>query len=277
MIRVESLSYSYGDHAVLRDVSFTVDRGEFLSILGANGVGKSTLFRCVLGLLPGYGGNVFLDGRDARALPPREMAKLVAYIPQNTVSAYNYSVEDIVLMGSTAGLSPLRSPGKKERERALWAMDKVGILPLKDRCFHHLSGGERQLAVLARALVQDAKILMLDEPHGQPGFRKPADGADGGAGAVPRGIYHRTDDAQPRARLFLFRPDPDAEGRKDLSLRQAGGGDRARSHRGALRTGRGGILALRGQGAGVHARVSHRKTIKRRHIKSSRDIGPGSF
>ena len=88
MIRVESLSYSYGDHAVLRDVSFTVDRGEFLSILGANGVGKSTLFRCVLGLLPGYGGNVFLDGRDARALPPREMAKLVAYIPQNTVSAY---------------------------------------------------------------------------------------------------------------------------------------------------------------------------------------------
>ena len=164
MIRVESLSYSYGDHAVLRDVSFTVDRGEFLSILGANGVGKSTLFRCVLGLLPGYGGSVFLDGRDARALPPREMAKLVAYIPQNTVSAYNYSVEDIVLMGSTAGLSPLRSPGKKERERALWAMDKIGILPLKDRCFHHLSGGERQLAVLARALVQDAKILMLDEP-----------------------------------------------------------------------------------------------------------------
>ena len=164
MIRVESLSYSYGEHPVLKDVSFHVERGEFLSVLGSNGVGKSTLFRCVLGLLPGYRGSVALDGRDIRSLPPREMAKLVAYIPQNTVSAYNFSVEDIVLMGATAALSPLRSPGKKDRDRARWAMDKVGVAHLKDRCFHHLSGGERQLAVLARALVQDAKILMLDEP-----------------------------------------------------------------------------------------------------------------
>ncbi len=164
MIRVESLSYSYGEHSVLKDVSFHVERGEFLSVLGSNGVGKSTLFRCVLGLLPGYRGSIALDGRDIRSLPPREMAKLAAYIPQNTASAYNYSVEDIVLMGATAALSPLRSPGKKDRDRARWAMDKVGIAHLKDRSFHHLSGGERQLAVLARALVQDAKILMLDEP-----------------------------------------------------------------------------------------------------------------
>ena len=164
MIRVESLSFSYGEHPVLKDVSFSVQQGEFLSILGSNGVGKSTLFRCILGLLPGYGGSVYLDGQDIRSLHPRQMAKLAAYIPQNTVSTYNFSVEDIVLMGATASLSPLRSPGKKERERACWAMEKVGIAQLKDRCFHHLSGGERQLAVLARALVQDAKILMLDEP-----------------------------------------------------------------------------------------------------------------
>lgn len=164
MIRVKSLSFAYGDHSVLKDVSFHVERGEFLSILGANGVGKSTLFRCVLGLLPGYGGSVFLDGKDIRALPPREMAKLAAYIPQNAASIYNYSVEDIVLMGATAGLSRLGSPGKEDRDRASWAMEKVGIGHLRDRCFHHLSGGEKQLAVLARALVQNARILMLDEP-----------------------------------------------------------------------------------------------------------------
>ena len=164
MIRVESLSYSYGDYPVLKDISFHVEKGEFLSVLGSNGVGKSTLFRCMLGLLPGYSGNVILDGKDIRSLPPREMAKLTAYIPQTTVSIYNFSVQDIVLMGATAGLSALRSPGRSEQERVLWAMEKVGISHLKDRCFNHLSGGEQQLAVLARALVQDAKVLMLDEP-----------------------------------------------------------------------------------------------------------------
>ncbi|MCR5795012.1 MAG: ABC transporter ATP-binding protein [Solobacterium sp.] len=164
MIRVESLSFSYGDHPVLKDISFDAKKGEFLSILGSNGVGKSTLFRCILGLLPGYSGSIYLDGKDIRSLRPRQMAKLAAYIPQNTASVYNFSVADIVLMGATAWLSPLQSPGKKEKERAEWAMDKVGIAHLKDRCFHHLSGGEKQLAVLARALVQNAKVLMLDEP-----------------------------------------------------------------------------------------------------------------
>ena len=164
MIRVESLSYSYGDNPVLNNISFDVKRGEFLSILGANGVGKSTLFRCMLGLLPGYGGNIYLDGQEIRQLSPKKMAGLAAYIPQNTSSVFNFSVEDIVLMGATAGLSPIGMPGKKDRERVSWALEKVGITHLRERCFHHLSGGERQLAVLARALVQNAKILMLDEP-----------------------------------------------------------------------------------------------------------------
>ncbi len=164
MIRAESLSFSYGSHAVLKNVSFEVEAGEFLSILGSNGVGKSTLFRCILGLLPGYEGEVYLGGKNIRTLSVREMAGLAAYIPQHTSSVYNFSVEDIVLMGATAALSPFRSPGKKEKERAVQAMEKVGIAGLKDRCFHHLSGGEKQLAVLARALVQDARILMLDEP-----------------------------------------------------------------------------------------------------------------
>ncbi len=163
-VQVKNLSFSYGSHQVLHDISFDVNDGEFLSILGCNGVGKSTLFRCVLGLLNNYSGQVLIDGIDTRKLPPAKMAKLAAYIPQNCSPAFNFSVEDIVLMGTTAGLNAMRSPGKKEQERVDWALEKIGIEHLRKRCFHHISGGERQLAVIARALVQDAKLLMLDEP-----------------------------------------------------------------------------------------------------------------
>lgn len=163
-IEVRNLSFSYGDRPVLRDISFSVSKGEFLSILGPNGVGKSTLFRCVLGLLSGYTGQVLVNGTDARSFDVRTAAKHIAYIPQSSRSIFNYSVFDIVLMGRTSGLSTFRSPGKKDREQCLWAMEKVGITHLAERCFHRLSGGEQQLVLIARALVQNAPVLMLDEP-----------------------------------------------------------------------------------------------------------------
>ena len=163
-IEVKNLSFSYGDRPVLHDISFSVGKGEFLSILGPNGVGKSTLFRCLLGLLSGYEGQVLVDGVDARRFSPREAAKHIAYIPQSSRSVFNYSVFDIVLMGRTSGLSTFRSPGKKDRELCQWALEKVGIPHLQDRCYHRLSGGEQQLVLIARALVQKAPILMLDEP-----------------------------------------------------------------------------------------------------------------
>ena len=163
-IEVKNLSFSYGDRPVLHDISFSVEKGEFLSILGPNGVGKSTLFRCVLGLLSGYTGSVSVDGVDTRTFSIREAAKHIAYIPQSSRSIFNYSVFDIVLMGRTSGLSTFRSPGKKDKELCQWAMKKVGITHLQDRCFHRLSGGEQQLVLIARALVQKAPVLMLDEP-----------------------------------------------------------------------------------------------------------------
>ncbi len=163
-VEVKDLNFSYGEHQVLHDISFSVGKGEFVSILGSNGVGKSTLFRCVLGLLQGFTGSVFIDGCDIKKLSVREMSRHVAYIPQDCSPAFNYSVEDIVLMGTTAGLGTFRTPRAAELEKVDWALDKIGISGLRNRCFHHISGGERQLAVIARALVQDAKILMLDEP-----------------------------------------------------------------------------------------------------------------
>ena len=163
-IEVKNLSFSYGDRQVLHDISFSVGKGEFLSILGPNGVGKSTLFRCMLGLLSGYTGEVLVDGINARTFSVREAAKHIAYIPQSSHPIFNYSVFDIVLMGRTSGLGSFRSPRKADKEKCRWALDKIGISHLTERCFHRLSGGEQQLVLIARALVQDAPILMLDEP-----------------------------------------------------------------------------------------------------------------
>ena len=164
MLEVKNLSFSYGGRRILQDVSLSAENGQIVSILGSNGVGKSTLFKCILGILPDYSGTVTVEGRDSRSMSVREIAQKIAYIPQMSASAFNYSVEDIVLMGTTASLHSMRSPGREELRRAEEAMERMGIRDLRQRCFHHLSGGERQLTVIARALAQQAHILLLDEP-----------------------------------------------------------------------------------------------------------------
>lgn len=163
-VEVKNLSFSYGSIDVLKEISFVAVPGQFLSILGPNGVGKSTLFKCILGLLKDYSGEVLIDGIDAKTLSVTEMAKEIAYIPQSGYPVFNYSVHDIVLMGVTSSLSTLGIPKKQDSARADAALKKIGIFHLRDRCFHHLSGGERQLVMIARALTQQAKVLMLDEP-----------------------------------------------------------------------------------------------------------------
>ncbi len=164
MIEVRELSFAYSGRQVLRDVSFEANEREFISILGSNGVGKSTLFKCMLNLLKDYSGTVTVDGRDTRTMSVRELARHIAYIPQMSASSFNYSVEDIVLMGTTSALGLVRAPGREETRRAEEAMERMGILALRKRCFHHISGGEKQLAIIARALAQNAKYLLLDEP-----------------------------------------------------------------------------------------------------------------
>ena len=126
-MNVENLSFAYGEHRVLHDVSFSVEYGEFLSVLGPNGVGKSTLFRCMLGLLAPSSGAAYVDGRRVAELSARELAYAIAYIPQSHSPVFNYSVYDMVLMGTTAQTGGFASPGKRQRSLANKALDRLGI------------------------------------------------------------------------------------------------------------------------------------------------------
>ena len=161
---VQKLSFSYGEHRVLSDVSFSLESGEFLSVLGPNGVGKSTLFRCILGLLGGYTGAITCDGSDMRGMSRREMAQKIAYIPQINRPTFGYTVLDTVLMGTTRQLSVFAQPGKAQIGQAMAALERVGAAQLAHRDFTHLSGGEQQLVLVARAIAQQAQILVMDEP-----------------------------------------------------------------------------------------------------------------
>ena len=163
-MRIEDLHFSYGNHEVLKGVSFGVEDRGFVSLLGPNGAGKSTLFRCMLGLLEPASGSVHICGRDIRNMPPAELSHRVAYIPQSHTPVFNFSVFDMVLMGTTAQLPRFSSPGKKQRELAEAAMERMGISHLRNRGCGNISGGERQLALIARAIAQQAKILVMDEP-----------------------------------------------------------------------------------------------------------------
>lgn len=163
-IEVENLCFDYSSHKVLKDISFTAKKGKLLSVLGPNGVGKSTLFRCILRLLSGYSGSIRLEGTDIKKLSARKLAHLIAYIPQSHYPSFNYSVTDMVMMGTAHQLSPFSSPGKKEREQTRKALEQLNIGSLAERGFSRLSGGEQQLVLIARALAQQAKILLMDEP-----------------------------------------------------------------------------------------------------------------
>ena len=163
-MKVENLHFSYGNHEVLKGVSFGVEDSGFVSLLGPNGAGKSTLFKCMLGLLQPSRGSVHICGRDIRIMPAAELSHRVAYIPQSHSPVFNFSVFDMVLMGTTAQLSPFASPGKQQMQLAEAAMERIGISHLRNRGCGNISGGERQLALIARAIAQQAKILVMDEP-----------------------------------------------------------------------------------------------------------------
>ncbi len=163
-LAVEELSYGYPGHTVGRHLSFTVGAGEVLCVLGRNGEGKSTLFKTILGLLPPRDGTVRVDGELTAGWHPRRRALTFGYVPQNGGGTFPFTVAELVLMGRTAHRGAFRAPTPADRAAAEEAVATLGIGHLAQREWPRVSGGERQLALIARALAQEPRILVLDEP-----------------------------------------------------------------------------------------------------------------
>jgi iron complex transport system ATP-binding protein len=163
-LTARDLSIGYGNRVVGSGISLTVLPGEVLCLLGPNGAGKTTLFRTLLGLQPPLAGTVAIDGVKLEFLKPYDIAQRLAYVPQAQVTEFSYSVLDIVLMGRTARLRSFASPGSEDRRTALDKLKSLGIGELAGEDYTQISGGQRQLVLIARALTQGAPFLVMDEP-----------------------------------------------------------------------------------------------------------------
>lgn len=164
MLKVRNIHFNYGPTPVLRDISFDVDEGTLCGLFGPNGSGKTTLFKCCLKFLKAHRGSVRMNGTDVSGLRIEDMAKLVSYVPQEHKPPFPYLVREVVLMGRTPHLGGFFGVSRKDKKIALDALEMVGITELADRPYSQLSGGQRQMVLMARAIAQETPLMFLDEP-----------------------------------------------------------------------------------------------------------------
>ena len=197
-LEARHVDFGYREKRVGSGVSLALEAGEVLCLLGPNGSGKTTLFKTMLGLLPVQGGAVMIDDVDLRSRARGEVARLVSYVPQAHAAFFPFTVEEVVLMGRTTHLGVFSSPSRRDREAALAAIARMQIGHLADSVYTRISGGERQLTLIARALAQDARIIVMDEPTANLDF-----------GNQVRVLQHIQSLAQSGIGVLLSTHDPD--------------------------------------------------------------------
>ncbi|MDO9426405.1 MAG: ABC transporter ATP-binding protein [Methylobacterium sp.] len=164
MLEVDNLAFGYGTRRIGSDVSFGLAAGEVLCLLGPNGGGKTTLFKTLLGLLPKQSGRILLDSADVAGWSRARLARSLAYVPQAQTALFPFPVRDVVLMGRASRLGAFASPGRVDRAHAERALATLGIMHLAERIYTEISGGERQMVLIARALAGEPRLLVMDEP-----------------------------------------------------------------------------------------------------------------
>ena len=163
MIELRDLTVRFGGHEAVRHASFAAEAGDWVVLIGPNGAGKTSVLRAMCGLLP-FDGEILVDGRDVRSLSRRELARIVAFVPQAPETPHELTVAEYVLLGRTPHIGYFAAEGSADRRAAASALERLELSPFAERPLGSLSGGELQRVVLARALAQEAPILLLDEP-----------------------------------------------------------------------------------------------------------------
>ena len=168
---VKNGNFSYGKRQILKNISFKVKSGEVLCVLGPNGVGKTTLLRCMMGLLKWNSGKTFVDEKPMLEYTQKELWQKIAYVPQAKNSAFGFTAFDMVLLGRSSHLGTFSQPDENDKKIAIKAMEETGILWLKDKLCTEMSGGELQMVLIARALAVNPQMLVFDEPESNLDFK----------------------------------------------------------------------------------------------------------
>lgn len=163
-IRIEKASFSFGPKSIWADLDLDIYPGQAICLLGPNGCGKTTLLNCIHGVFRTLSGNIFLDGTLVHDLKISDLAKKIGYVFQDHSAPFPYPVIEVVRMGRAAHLGLFQSPSSKDTEKAEEILDSMGIIYLRDMRYTEISGGERQLVLIARSLAQEPEVILLDEP-----------------------------------------------------------------------------------------------------------------
>lgn len=164
IFEAKDISAGYENVDIVRDVSFSLESREVLCLLGPNGVGKTTLFKSLLGFLPLHGGQVLMDGEPFDYNDCKKQAALIGYVPQLHEPPFPFQVLDVVVMGGIANMNIFSGPTREEYKKAENILEMLNVSFLSDKVYTEISGGERQMVLIARALMQEPKFLMMDEP-----------------------------------------------------------------------------------------------------------------